>query len=235
MEVHAPGSDQNFNKYQYEYSIVISGNNNCSIPLTHALSMDDFGTVDDYNDKVGVIGQKVCVMCFRGDLSQPMIIGAIRNTTDITDPTAGRFWKRRFNGIEEWIDKDGNWSVTSDNEQNIQLNQEYILIDNASGESIRIDKASKTITVNAGKDWTMQLSGNCNINCVNANITASSVVTVEAPLVKLGKSAGEAVVKGDTFKRLFDTHQHIGNMGIPTLPPMMPLDPSALSTKVKTE
>ena len=251
MAVWPPGSQQNLNSYQYEYSVVVSGSNNCQIPLNHVLMMDDFGTADDYNDKVAMVGQKVCVMCFRNNLSQAMIVGAIRNTTDVTDPLAGRFWKRRFNTIEEWIDKDGNWSVTSDNEQTIQLNQDFILLDDAKGESIKIDKLSKTISVNAGADWTMQLGGNCTINCEkdatikaggnisataagDATVTAGGTATVEGSSVKLGKGAMEAVIKGRTFAALYNSHVHTGNLGFPVSPPMTPMDP-ALSMKVTTE
>lgn len=66
-------------------------------------------------------------------------------------------------------------------------------------------------------------------------IESESLVEVESKEIKLGANAAEAVVKGDTFKSLYDTHIHTGNLGAPTSPPLSPLAAIALSTKVKTE
>jgi phage baseplate assembly protein V len=74
-----------------------------------------------------------------------------------------------------------------------------------------------------------------SIETKTANVTASTEAVIEAPAVKLGASAAEAVIKGNTFQSLFNAHTHNGNLGAPTGPPIVPLNGSELSTKVKTE
>lgn len=67
------------------------------------------------------------------------------------------------------------------------------------------------------------------------DIESETGVTVNAPEILLGEDATEALIKGDTFKQLFNAHQHIGNQGAPTSTPVQPLDGSELSSVSKTE
>ena len=60
-------------------------------------------------------------------------------------------------------------------------------------------------------------------------------VHVKAPAVHLGTSAAEQVILGNTFQSLFNTHQHIGNMGAPTSKPIAPLTGQELSNTSRTE
>jgi hypothetical protein len=68
-------------------------------------------------------------------------------------------------------------------------------------------------------------------------MTAKTSVTVHSPKViidhtdtiELGKGATEHVVLGDKFMSLFNQHTHIGNMGVPTSPPISPMTPAQLS------
>lgn len=53
--------------------------------------------------------------------------------------------------------------------------------------------------------------------------------------IQLGEGSLESLVKGETLKRLFDSHQHIGNKGAPTSKPIVPLANSALSQVTKTQ
>ena len=60
-------------------------------------------------------------------------------------------------------------------------------------------------------------------------------VHVKAPAVELGAEAAEQLVLGNTFQALFNAHQHLGNKGVPTSPPVLPLTGAELSTVSKTE
>ena len=51
--------------------------------------------------------------------------------------------------------------------------------------------------------------------------------------VEIGKAALEKIVNGETFQTLFNAHTHTGNLGIPTGPPLIPMDATHLSAKVK--
>lgn len=64
-------------------------------------------------------------------------------------------------------------------------------------------------------------------------------VALSASSVSLGANAAEAIIKGNTFQTLFNSHTHnfVGNLGVPgvTLTPTVPLTGSELSTVVTTE
>jgi uncharacterized protein involved in type VI secretion and phage assembly len=59
-------------------------------------------------------------------------------------------------------------------------------------------------------------------------------VIVTAETIKLGASAAEKVVLGDTFMQLFNQHTHPTGVG-PSGPPAQPMASSHLSAKVTTE
>ena len=54
-----------------------------------------------------------------------------------------------------------------------------------------------------------------------------------ANTIELGKGAIEKLVLGDSFMALFNAHTHIGNLGAPTTPPVVPMTPAQLSQKPK--
>lgn len=60
-------------------------------------------------------------------------------------------------------------------------------------------------------------------------------VIVNSRNIKLGENAIEALVKGNTFQAYFNSHVHIGNLGAPTSPPVIPSTPDHLSTISKTQ
>jgi hypothetical protein len=59
-------------------------------------------------------------------------------------------------------------------------------------------------------------------------------VIVNSNNIELGEAAIESVIKGNTFQTYFNSHTHIGNLGAPTSPPVIPSDPSHLSNVSKT-
>jgi hypothetical protein len=59
-------------------------------------------------------------------------------------------------------------------------------------------------------------------------------VIINSNNIKLGESAVEAIIKGNTFQAYFNSHTHIGNLGAPTSPPVVPSTPNHLSTISKT-
>jgi len=68
-------------------------------------------------------------------------------------------------------------------------------------------------------------------------IKAENVIIDHATSIELGKGAIEPLVLGNTFmNQVFNTHTHIGNLGAPTSPPVVPMTSTALSQKqVKTK
>lgn len=59
-------------------------------------------------------------------------------------------------------------------------------------------------------------------------------VIINSSNIELGERAIEAVIKGNTFQTYFNTHTHIGNLGGPTSPPVIPSTPDHLSNVSKT-
>lgn len=103
---------------------------------------------------------------------------------------------------------------------------ESIEIKNAGGDVIVLTKDGN-LTIKVRKD--------VNVECQNATVKASQKAHLNSPKVELGPNAAEAVIKGNTFQKLFNNHTHIGNLGAPTGPPIIPLSGLELSKVSKTE
>jgi hypothetical protein len=56
--------------------------------------------------------------------------------------------------------------------------------------------------------------------------TKEGIVIEHAKTIELGKGAAEKLVLGDAFMSLFNQHTHVGNLGAPTSPPMVPMTPA---------
>ena len=115
-----------------------------------------------------------------------------------------------------------------------------IEIINANGDSIVMLNDgnitfthSAQFTINSGADTVINAETDTLINCVNANINASGETHINSPRIKLGETAAEAVIKGDTFKGIFDAHIHPTGVG-PSGPPTTSAGP-ALSSKNTTD
>jgi hypothetical protein len=111
----------------------------------------------------------------------------------------------------------------------------------------------KTITISNKTDDEYSTSGNSIVISPDGNlqidmdtdaiiniggksrITSSSEIHLDCNTINLGPNAAEAVIKGNTFQGLFNTHTHIGNLGAPTLPPILPLTGLELSQVSSTQ
>lgn len=60
-------------------------------------------------------------------------------------------------------------------------------------------------------------------------------VIVNSSNIELGEGAAESIILGDTFQTYFNSHTHLGNLGAPTSPPVVPSTPIHLSTVSKTK
>lgn len=64
-------------------------------------------------------------------------------------------------------------------------------------------------------------------------VSAPSKVQVVSDNVEIGSGALEKILNGETFQEYINGHQHLGNLGAPTGPPITPSDATHLSAKVK--
>jgi uncharacterized protein involved in type VI secretion and phage assembly len=160
--------------------------------------------------------------------------------------------KRRF----EIQTKKKKVIISDEKENKIQLDGSNIEINTKetsvkmSPQDIKIDaKSAVTLTVGGSKiemkDSTLKttISGNSleisgakaeiSVGSSQITISKSGVVINGSASIQLGSGAAEALIKGTTFLTLFNTHMHPTAMG-PSGPPMIPLNPTVLSMKVKT-
>ena len=103
-----------------------------------------------------------------------------------------------------------------------------IIIQNASGDGIleMLDDGTMNIT----QANMINITTDADINVVCQNLIVDHAASVE-----LGAGATEHLVLGEKMMALFNAHQHIGNAGAPTSPPIKPMTPAELSQKeVKT-
>ena len=184
-EVYDPAHKRNSSKYQYEYQVVVTVEDYAQVPF-RCIREDRYGTADDFEDIILTPGTKVMVKFPRGDRSVGVIQHGTRAAVAPMDPKLGRHWRNRFNKIVRYIDKDGNYSVTSDGGPNMHVKVDKIILDDSAGEQIILDKEKKTIFVNC-KDFTIEVKQNVTMNVAkdsniaikgNANVSVEGDATV---------------------------------------------------------
>jgi phage gp45-like len=169
-KVLSPQDKDNASKYQYEYEVIITVDDYAQMPV-RCIREDKYGTRDDFEDVVLEAGSKAMVMFPRGDRSLGVIMHSTRSYVVPQDPGLGRHWRNRFNKIVRYIDKNGNYSVTSDQGPNLHVKTNAIVLDDSVGEQIILDKDKKTIFINC-KDFTIDVKGNVSM-AVAQNSTVS--------------------------------------------------------------
>jgi hypothetical protein len=103
-----------------------------------------------------------------------------------------------------------------------------------NGNSIVIEPDGN-LNIDMDKDMTINIAGKSDINIEGNSTMKSPKIHLNSSKIELGEVAIEQVIKGNTFQALFNAHTHIGNMGAPTTPPMVPLSGAELSQVSKTQ
>lgn len=234
------------------YRNCISAEGMGSIPdffeKTLRVKQDTAATSKVINTK-GQNGAVVLILCLDAMSEKAIIVGSLTHP-DRKSTLAGHLahLEGEFNGVNIKVEDSGAATFTfkgaTDNDgKQIDASQGNTVAKVESDGSFEINHKEITFRLDKSGVVTVTSSGDANINCKNSNvqasgdatITAAGTATVEAPEVKLGKGAAEAVIKGDTFKKMvFDVHIHPTPIG-PSGPPSQPMSPDSLSKKVKTE
>lgn len=129
--------------------------------------------------------------------------------------------------IEAIIGKD------TDNEQSIRITTDGGMYFKINGADINSDAIYLDITGNTKK----KIEGDVD-DLITGDMTkkVEGTTVFDSPNVKVGSStASQHFVLGEVFMALFNAHTHIGNLGAPTLPPMIPMTAVQLSSKHTTE
>jgi hypothetical protein len=220
-----------------------------SILYRNCLSTQGFGSLADYleytlrpktfqtnkgsptfGDQDGAI---VLIQCLDNVGDKAIVTGTLIHpdrTTNITS-TAPQL-AGEYNGVNIVVNNDGSCALTFKG----ATDSEGVPTDPTQGNTVlqiktdgSFEFSHSTIDILADKSGTLSITAKAD-----CTITATGTVTVEGQTVKLGAAASQAVIKGDLFKQYFDTHTVSTVLG-PSGPPIMPMPPSTLSTKVKTE
>lgn len=202
------------------------------------------GTTPEPGNQDGAI---VLLLCLNGMGDTGIIMSALSHPdrTPNIQTTEPQLYGE-YNGVKIAVNPDGSTSLTFQGATNNEgtptdSSQGNTVVSIATNGSFQVQHSTITFSLDRSGDVSITASGDttikctdANINCTNSTVTASDTATVEGKTVKLGANAMEAVIKGNTFKKLYDQHIHPTPVG-PSGPPTIPLLPTALSTKVETE
>jgi phage baseplate assembly protein V len=112
-------------------------------------------------------------------------------------------------------------------------NREFRLKNLAEGEVALYTDEGDKIHFKRGNIIEINGAEQVNVNTKTATVVASTKVDVDSPLVELGDGTLEKILNGETFQTRFNQHQHLGNLGVATGPPIVPSPPTDLSETVK--
>lgn len=106
-----------------------------------------------------------------------------------------------------------------------------------NGDYIKIKAADGLIEVVTKGDLLATIGGKVTVDAAaDILVKTQTECVVDSPSIKLGKTAAEAIIKGNTFQALFNAHTHISSTpGNVTAPPTTPLTGTELSLVSKTE
>lgn len=193
------------------------------------------------------VGAEVWAEFEEGDLSHPVWVGSFWSSggTDLGKPevktfktTGGHLLQfdetedapktilRHPKGAEVLIDEKGGITLTDASGGVVQLDAE-------NSKLVARDANRNTVTMSSSGVVVEDGSGN-KIEMASSGVTVKGQrVVVDATQVSLGGSAGEPVIKGQSFLTAYLTHTHPTGVG-PSGPPIPTGEPTSLSTKVMT-
>jgi uncharacterized protein involved in type VI secretion and phage assembly len=169
------------------------------------------------------VGDEVVVGFIHGCMHEPIILGGLYNGKDkpCSDRQKTKDQKliRTKAGHEICFD-DHDKKVTIKSKGGLMLelddNPKKVTVKTASGQSVTLDGSSKEIKIEA----------------TSVSVSATSV-SLKAGQVELCNGASEAVLLGTSFSTFFASHTHNCTApGSPSGPPIVPMPPTMLSTKV---
>jgi uncharacterized protein involved in type VI secretion and phage assembly len=154
------------------------------------------------------VGDTVWIEFAAGDVSRPVWVGTFWGAPDSTG------------GADDLGSETGPEAPTGDGGKD--ATPTLSVLKTKSGHELTFDDDGEVLLLASG-------NGKCSIR-----FEKDGTVVVTAEKIKLGSSAGEKVVLGDTFMQFFNQHTHPTGVG-PSGPPTQPMASSHLSAKVTTE
>jgi len=127
--------------------------------------------------------------------------------------------------------------ISDKNGEKVEISPDGITAEDAKGNQIKTRSSGMELTDANGHKIITSKDGVVIEEEGGGKATLErGVITLQGQMIKLGEQAMEWLVKGKAWHTLFSSHNHLGNMGAPTGPPLNAAAAStALSTKSKTE
>jgi uncharacterized protein involved in type VI secretion and phage assembly len=154
------------------------------------------------------VGDTVWIEFAGGDVSRPIWVGTFWGAPD----SAG--------GADDLASQTGPEAPTGDGGKD--ATPTLSVLKTKSGHELTFDDDGSVVLLANGNGKT------------SIRFQDDGTVVVTADTIKLGASASEKVVLGDTFMQFFNTHTHPTGVG-PSGPPTQPMASNHLSSKVTTE
>lgn len=154
------------------------------------------------------VGDTVWIEFAAGDVSRPIWVGTFWGAPDSTG------------GSDDLGSETGPEAPTGDDGKDASAT--LSVLKTKSGHELTLDDDGEVVLLANG-------NGKSSLR-----FEKNGGVVITAETIKLGASAGEKVVLGDTFMQLFNQHTHPTGVG-PSGPPTPLMASSHLSTKVTTE
>ncbi len=195
------------------------------------------------------VDSAVLVEFIEGDPSAPLWTGTFWRVPDeVPEEFSGqpvKLMKTESGHRLVFDDTDGSETVTlhSANDAILELNAEgsialtdqggaHVTVDAAAGEIVIEDANGNSITLSASGIACEDSSGNEIVTTASGVEVKGTTIKIEGSSVSLGGAGGEALVKGQTFMAMFNSHTHPCTApGSPSGPPLVPLTPAALTIK----
>lgn len=186
------------------------------------------------------VGDEVIVAFIHGDMRLPIVLGGVHNGKDkpSTHRDSDRDQKliRTKGGHEILLDDTSTAKAVK-----ITTNGGHAAVLDDQGHSVSLTSSGghKVVLDDQGKSVSVESAGgqSVKIDASGAVTVTGTMITLDATgLVRLGGAgAAQSLVLGETLLALFNSHVHTTALpGLPTSPPVPPLTPAVLSTKVKT-
>lgn len=179
------------------------------------------------------LGSVVSLYFDNGNIYTPIYYGAVHPSDELKAEISNSYQNSHVVIYDTafGLDEDGNNTRTGESIKLFFTEEKGLMIDYATA------KGSSLINIKPDNTIEIVSLNNTEITCKDAIIKSENVIIDHSNSIELGSGATEKLVLGDTFLAFFNQHTHIGNLGAPTSPPVIPMTPlQHLSNKqVKTK
>ncbi len=208
------------------------------IPWAHPGNMITGGSATGSGShSVPKLDSVVCVRFDNGNIHEPCYFNIHHLSDDLKTEIEGSY-ENAHSLIYDTV-TEGGLKVFFTEEKGLMLDYQEVQFNIKNDKSVFITNPNgDTIELKDDGNLTIKVKKDVKIECENAKVTAKKSIHLDCSKnasIKLGASVTDQVILGNKFQQYFNTHQHLGNLGAPTGPPINPSTPDHLSKVVKTQ